>query len=502
MQENENEEKKNMSVSLTIDFSEHQIHGTDNGNSIGQQVTSSNVVKGTQVSKTRSSDLTSVWSLRAIRHDVNSHLTLRSLNGSVGLTLRNSVTLGEQQEVVDQGLHILLHRGSWRWRDLVVLNLDWALRHIVDTLFNDSQGLSELSHSTQVTVVTVTVVTNSHIEVHELVSIVWLSLSDIIWDTGASKHNTRQGVVQSIIGGNNTNINSSVLPDTVVSTQLFGLIDSVTELGGPHVDIVQQASWQVLGNTTWSDVGSVQSSTGNTFVELHQLLSLLETPQERSQTTHIHNVGQHRHTVVQHTGDLTKQGTDILGSQRNLNIKKLLHSKREHQLVGHHGDVVQTVKVGQSLHVCLGFNQFLGTTMKQTNVRVRTDNLLTLQLQNQTQHTVCGWMLWTEVDGEVSDLGVLLVDQVGVVVVTPRHVHLVHRLCERCFVEDQAVVGDFLGDLTHGTLPGFVGIFRGAGTQSGGRREVSGRRSRGSHGGFGQGSEGEHCGWGWWECLC
>jgi hypothetical protein len=38
-------------------------------------------------------------------------------------------------------------------------------------------------------------------------------------------------------------------------------------LGGPLVNIVEQPEGKVLGNTTRSDVGGVQSSTRDTLVE-------------------------------------------------------------------------------------------------------------------------------------------------------------------------------------------------------------------------------------------
>jgi len=139
----------------------------------------------------------------------------------------------------------------------------------------------------------------------------------------------------------------------------------------------------------------------------HELLTLLETPQERSQGTNIHGVGEDRHEVVQDTGDLAEQGTDPLGTLRNLNVEQLLNSQRETLLVGHHGDVVETIKVGQGLEVCLVLDQFLGTTVQQTDVGVCADNLFTIELENQTQDTVSGGMLRTEVDGVVADLALV-----------------------------------------------------------------------------------------------
>jgi len=81
----------------------------------------------------------------------------------------------------------------------------------------------------------------------------------------------------------------------------------------------------------------------------HELLTLLEPPQEGRQCANVHGVGEDGHEVVKDTGDLSKQGTDPLGSVGDLDVEQLLNGKRETLLVGHHGDVVETVEVWKSL---------------------------------------------------------------------------------------------------------------------------------------------------------
>lgn len=120
------------------------------------------------------------------------------------------------------------------------------------------------------------------------------------------------------------------------------------------------------------------------------------------------------HDVVLDTGDLSEQGPDVLGSLGNLDVQELLHGEREALLVGHHGDVIETVKVRQRLQVRPVLDQLLGAAVQQSDVGVGTHDLLAVELQNQPQHTVGGWMLGPEIDRVVSDL---LARDVGVVVV-------------------------------------------------------------------------------------
>jgi hypothetical protein len=253
-------------------------------------VTLGDVIETTQVGKTGSANVASVWSLTAVRDNVDTHLTLRGLDGGVCLTRGNSVTLGVKQEVVDKGLHVLLHGGSGRRRDLVILNTDRALGHLVKALVDNTKGLSELLHSAKVSVVTVTVGSNRDIELNLVVSVVWLVLADIEGNTGTSEHDTGEGKVQSLRGRNNTNTPQSLDPDTVIGQHLLGLVDSVAELGGPLVNIVEKTNGDILMDTTGSNVGGVETGAGDTLVEFHELLTLFEPPQERCQSTNIHSV--------------------------------------------------------------------------------------------------------------------------------------------------------------------------------------------------------------------
>ncbi len=231
-------------------------------------MTSRDLIETTQVSETWCADLTSVWSLRSVRNKENTHLSLWCLNSRVGLSWWDRVTLGEEQEVVDKRLHVLLHGSSWWWGDLVVLNTDWASWHLVETLMDDAEGLTELLHATQVTVVAVTVDTDRNVELDLVVCLVWLRFADIPWDTRTSQHNTGEGEVECVGGGNLTDALGTSDPDSVVGQELLSLVDAVTKLSGPLIDIIQETDWDVLVNSTRSDVCGVKTGSGDTLVEL------------------------------------------------------------------------------------------------------------------------------------------------------------------------------------------------------------------------------------------
>jgi hypothetical protein len=225
--------------------------------------------------ESRCPDLAPVWPLAAVWDNENTHLSLRRLNGAVSLTRWDSVALAEEQEVVNEGLHVLLHGSTWWRSDLVVFDLDGASRHVVQALVNDAKWLTELLHTAKVAVVAVTVDTNGNVEVDFVVCVVGLRLSDIPWYTWSSKHDTGERVVDGVSSRDDTNTLCSANPDTVVGQHLLGLVDTVTELGSPLVDVVEKADGKILRNATGANIGGVETGTRDTLIEFLQILAIL-----------------------------------------------------------------------------------------------------------------------------------------------------------------------------------------------------------------------------------
>ena len=225
------------------------------------------LVEAAQVGETGCANLAAVRPLGAVGDDEDTHLTLGGFNSAIGLTRGNGVTLRVEQEVVDESLHVLLHCGAGRRGDLVVLDLDGTSGHLVQALVDDAERLAELLHAAEVTVVAVTVDADGDVELDLVVGVIGLGLADIPRDTGSTEHDTREGVVEGISSADDTNTLGTADPDTVVGQELLSLVNAVTELGGPLVDVVKKTNGKILGNTTGANVGGVKTGTRDTLVE-------------------------------------------------------------------------------------------------------------------------------------------------------------------------------------------------------------------------------------------
>ena len=137
---------------------------------------------------------------------------------------------------------------------------------------NNAEGLTELLHAAEVTVVAVTVDADWDVELDLVIGVVWLGLADIPWYTGTAEHDTGEGEVERIGGGDLSNALGAADPDTVVGEKLLGLVNTVTELGGPLIDVVKETNWDILVDSSRSDVGGVKTSSRDSLVELLELV--------------------------------------------------------------------------------------------------------------------------------------------------------------------------------------------------------------------------------------
>lgn len=158
---------------------EHQVHGSNDSHGISQKMSSRDLVEAGQMSETRGANLASVRSFAAVTDKVHTHLALWCLDSAVGLTRRYSITLAVEQKVVNECLHVLLHGSTWRWSNLVIFDLDGTSGHLVQTLVDDAQRLTEFLHTAKITVVAVTVDTNRYVKLNLVVGIIRLRLPNV-----------------------------------------------------------------------------------------------------------------------------------------------------------------------------------------------------------------------------------------------------------------------------------------------------------------------------------
>ena len=105
--------------------------------------------------------------------------------------------------------------------------------------------------------------------------------------TCTSQHDAAAAPVDGVLGGDDSNVDGSLLPKSVIGDEILHLVQSLAEFSDELVDVVQQTNGNVLVNATGPHIGCVHPGTAGSLVELHHLLPLLEQPEEGSDATNV-----------------------------------------------------------------------------------------------------------------------------------------------------------------------------------------------------------------------
>ncbi len=145
-----------------------------------------------EMGETRRADLHPVGLVGTVGDQVDAELALGMLHRRVGFTGRHAVAFGEQLEVMDQRLHVVLHLDPARRHDLVIVDHHRAgiLAQPLDALADDAIRLAHLFDAHQIAVVAVAVDAHRDVELHPVIDFVGLLLAQIPLDAGAAQHRT------------------------------------------------------------------------------------------------------------------------------------------------------------------------------------------------------------------------------------------------------------------------------------------------------------------------
>jgi hypothetical protein len=132
---------------------------------------------------------------------------------------------------------------------------------------DDAERLTEFLHAAEVSVIAVAIDSDRHIKLNLVICVVRLALANVPRNTGSSQHNSGEGQVERLCCGYDADTLQSLDPNAVVCQHLLSLVESVTKLGCPLVDIVKEADRDVLVDTTGPNVGGVQTGARDSLVE-------------------------------------------------------------------------------------------------------------------------------------------------------------------------------------------------------------------------------------------
>src|SRR6185437_10911592 len=141
------------------------------------------------------------------------------------------------------------------------------------------------------------------------------------------------------------------------------------------------------------EIGRMEPRARDTLVELHQLLALLEAPEQRRDRADIEREGREIEQMIEDARDLGEEHTDHLGPRRRIDAHELLDRKRVGMLLTHRRDVIEPVEIRHGLQESLVLDQLLGAAMKQADMRIGALYHLAVHLEDEAQHAMSRRML-------------------------------------------------------------------------------------------------------------
>src|SRR6516164_7785197 len=352
-------------------------------------------------------DLAFIGLVRSVGDQIDAELALGGFHRRIDLPGRHAKAFGVEFEVMDQRFHRALHLAAARGEDLVVLHRDrtlpiWSVE-LRDALSHDAHRLAHFFHADAVPVVAVAVLADRNIEVHFGVAFIGLRLAQVPRRAGAADHHAGKTPLPGLLQRHHTDVDIALLEDTVAREQAIEVIDHFQEGVAERLDVVDQLWRQVLVHAADTKECRVHARARRALVKHHQLFALFETPQRRGERTNVHRLRSDVEKMRQETADLAVEHADQLAAARHLDAQQLFGRKAKRVLLVHRGDIVEPVEIRDRLQIGLMFDQFFGSAMEQTDVRIDTLDNLSIKFQHKSKYAVGRRMLGAEVDGKIAN---------------------------------------------------------------------------------------------------
>src|SRR5690606_13702965 len=115
-------------------------------------------------------------------------------------------------------------------------------------LLDDPQALPHLFYTDQIAIVTVARFADGNVEVHALVDVIRLGLTQIPRHARPSQHRPRKAPVQRIARRYDADVDGALLEDSVLVQQFLEVVDELRELLRPATHVLGEPHGNILMN--------------------------------------------------------------------------------------------------------------------------------------------------------------------------------------------------------------------------------------------------------------
>jgi hypothetical protein len=222
----------------------------------------------------------------------------------------------------------------------------------------------------------------------------------------------------SIFLRDTTYVLKTLVCDYVVTEDIYILFELWLEISTELLNVLLKVLVDIILKTTNTIVVLDKATTCCLLHAVEHVLTVTHTEEECSKSTEVLSITAKIEKMSVNTLELVHDCTYNLDTVRKLYTKCLLDNATDSVTVNHSREVVQTVCHSQSLWVCHALEHLLNTTVDISKMWNYTLYCLTVKNSLKTKHTVCRWVLRTDIDYEliIAEELYLLLNEVSVLV--------------------------------------------------------------------------------------
>ena len=221
---------------------------------------------------------------------------------------------------------------------------------------------------------------------------------------GAAHHHAGKAPCPGVRQLDDADVDVALLEDAVSGEQGFDIVADPKERIAEGLDVVDQLAREILVDAARTEIGRVHARAARALVEHHQLLALLEPPEDRGHRADVVRRRRDLEHMRQNAADLAIEDADELGAARRGDPEQALDRQRVGVLLVHRRDIIQPIEVGHVLQIGSRLHQLLGAAMQQADMRIDPLDQFAVELQHEAQHAVRGGMLRAEIHREGAEV--------------------------------------------------------------------------------------------------
>src|SRR5688572_2939944 len=384
-----NKAQRTKHKALPINLSQNDIQRSNNRHNVRHHFTFRHHRQRGKIHKARPAEMHAARSWSTVRFHINTQLAFRGLDRVINLAGGYVESFSDDQEMMNQRVHVTLHRFAIRQHHFRRVGLHWTRPQARQRLHSYFVRLLHLAHSHHVTRPHVAIRFGRNFEVVGFITRVRVRAPDVEIDAAASQTWTGKSPVDSIFSGDEADALRSTLEDLVAAEQRVKLCDrrkkTIEKLFAP----VLESGRKVHHQSADTKIGWRESSTGGGLDQVHYLLAFAEAVEEDGHRANIERVRAEPHEVRGDALNLAHQNANRLCALRNFEAKQLFTRHYVSEVVAERIEIIHPVGDDDPLLVLLVLEQLLHARVEIADVRGCFDHHLAVEHEFQTQHAVC-----------------------------------------------------------------------------------------------------------------